>query len=165
MIAPAERPVTVFVHAAGLLGLTVAGWLLAVLVSGVVLVRAVRSRNAVRVLQAGQAALFQLAALAGHVVLIGAVSLGFIAFGGDLPFLPEATYYVDPSSAGGVIAMVLWAVCLLAVLIWYVLTLVLALRAARRSAAGVLYAYPVAGAIVWDAAPQYLPWLIVESSE
>ena len=165
MIAPAERPVTVFVHAAGLLGLTVAGWLLAVLLSGVVLVRAVRARNAVRVLQAGQAALFQLAALAGHLALLGAASLGFIAFGGDLPFLPEATYYVDPTSAGGVIVMVLWGLCLLAVPVWYVLTLILAVRATRRSAAGVLYAYPVAGAVVWDAAPQYLPWLLVESSE
>jgi hypothetical protein len=165
MIDPAERRASVAVHAAGLLGVTVVGWLPAALLSGLALSRAVAARSALRTLQAAQAALFQLAALAGHVLLIGLSALGFIAFGGDLPILPEAAFYVDPTTAGGLAALVLWGLCVAAVPVWHVLTLVLALRAARRSAAGVLYAYPVVGPFVWDSAPDYLPWLRIEGGE
>jgi hypothetical protein len=133
MIARAERPATTLVHAAGLLGATVIGWPVAALLSAAVLLRAVRARNALRVLQAGQAALFQMIAFTGHLLLLALASFGFIAFGGDLPILPEATFYVDPTSGGGLALMALWAVSVLALPVWYVATLMLAIRVGDRA--------------------------------
>jgi hypothetical protein len=164
VIDASERGAIARVHAVGLLGVTVVGWLLAALISGVALNGAIRGRAALRTLQSAQAMLFQIAAFVLTALLLFLVALGFLLFGGAVDFLPELAP-LDPFAFPGLVVLVLWIVVVLLVPAWYVMSLVLAWRATRASRAGEVYAYPVIGPLVWDSAPRYLRWLRVEGEE
>ena len=115
-------------------------------------------------LQAAQALLFQLGAGLGLFALLGGVAMGFLVFGGASDFLPELPA-LDPFSAGGLLALALWLFSALGVPVWYVWTLVVALRASRRSAHGEIYAYPLVGRLVWEEAPRIWKWMVIETGD
>jgi hypothetical protein len=146
------------------LGVTGAGWLLAALYCGLVLWQAVRRREALLVLQAGQAALFQLGAGIVLALLLLIVFGGFLLLGGAVDFLPEIPV-LDPFSAGGIVALVVWLISLAAVPAWLVWSLRQAVRAWRTSAAGEIYAYPFFGPLVWEEAPRRLKWMVIQPQE
>ena len=164
MIEPADRAAIARLHAAGLLGVTGAGWLVAALYSGLRLWAAVRRREALHVLQAAQAALFQL----GAAVVLGLILLvifgGFLLLGGSSELLPELPV-VDAFSVGGIALLVLWLASIVALPAWHVWSLRQAVRAWRRAAAGELYAYPFVGTLVWEEAPRRLKWMVIEEEE
>lgn len=164
MIEPAERAAIARLHAAGLLGVTGVGWVVAALYSGLRLWDAVRRREALLVLQSAQAALFQLGAglVLGALLLLAAG--GFLVLGGSSELLPELPV-IDPFSAGGVAVLVLWLASLAALPAWHVWSLRQVVRAWRRSASGDLYAYPFVGALVWDEAPRHLKWMVIQEEE
>ena len=161
MIDPAERAAVAGLHRAGLLGVTAVGWFIAAVYSGIALGVAVRQRFALLALQAGQALVFQLAAGAILFGLIGAVCGGFLVLGGANDYLPELPA-IDPFSVTGVVVIALWLASIAALPTWYVWTLLIARRAARRSAQGEVYAYPFVGQLVWDEAPRIWKWMVIE---
>ena len=131
----AERRLAVVSHAAGLLGATVAGWALAAAVSIALLSLAGRRRAPYLALQAGQAALYQLAVLAIDLVGVGWLVVGFIAFAGDIPGLPSIRLD-DLGEPIWLSLQVVWALTILAWPVWHVLTLVWAGVGAVRTARG-----------------------------
>jgi hypothetical protein len=67
----------------------------------------------------------------------------------------------DPFTLGGGAVILLWIVCIVATPVWYVWTLRVAWRAARRAARGELYPYPFVGHLVWDEAPRIWKWIVI----
>src|SRR5687767_3991877 len=95
VIDPVDRAEVVRLHGIGLLGATGIGWFVAALYCAARLAEAVRRREALRVLQAAQATLFQLSA---GLILFGLVALalvGFLVLGGANEFLPEIPFVVS----------------------------------------------------------------------
>ena len=164
MIDPVDRGPIARLHASGLLGVTGIGWLAAASFCGLTLWQAVRRREALLVLQAAQAALFQLGAGAVLAALLALACGGFLVLGGSNDFLPELPV-IDPFSAGGIAVLILWLASLLAVPVWHVWSLRQVVRAWRESAAGALYAYPLVGQLVWDEAPRYLKWMVIQQED
>ena len=164
MIDPTERADIARLHAAGLLGVTGLGWIAAAVYCAAKLWGAVRRREALLVLQAAQAALFQLAAGTVLALLTALVAGGFLVLGGTNEFLPEVPV-IDPFSAGGIALLIVWLVSLLAVPAWHVWSLREVVRAWRRSAGGELYAYPFVGPLVWEETPRRLKWMVIQEEE
>ena len=164
MIDPGDRAGLARLHAAGFLGITGLGWLAAAAYCGLMLWGAARRREALAVLQAAQAGLFQLgAALVLGLILVVALG-GFLLLGGTSDFLPELPV-IDAFSAGGVALLILWLVSLLALPAWHVWSLRQVLRGWRRTAAGELYAYPFVGTLVWEEAPRLFKWMVIRDDE
>ena len=151
-------------HAAGLLGASGIGWIAAAAYCGFKLWDAVRRREALLVLQAAQASLFQLGAALILALILALAIGGFLLLGGTSEFLPEMPV-IDPFSAGGITVLVLWLVSLLALPAWHVWSLRQVVRAWRRTAAGELYAYPFVGPLVWEEAPRRLKWMVIQDEE
>ena len=164
MIERSDRAAIARLHAVGSLGVTGIGWLVAALYSGLALWQAVRRREALLVLQAAQAALFQLGAGVVLALLLLLLFGGFLVLGGAVDFLPEMPA-VDPFSAGGIAVLLLWLVSLAAVPAWHVWSLRQAWRAWRSSLAGDIYAYPFFGPLVWEEAPRRLKWMVIRPPE
>ena len=156
-----ESRAVALLHALGLLGVTGIGWFIAAVFSVVRLIAASRDRAALLTLQAAQAALYQLAAGIVLLLLLALAAAGFLVLGAEITFLPRLPV-VDPFSVGGIAVLLVWLTCLIAVPVWFVYSLLLALRAARRSAAGEIYAYPFIGHLVWEDAPRLFRWLVIE---
>ena len=164
MIEAADRAAIARLHAAGLLGVSGVGWLVAALYTGTRLWDAVRRREALLVLQAAQAALFQIGSGLVLFALLLIAAGGFLVLGGSSEVLPELPV-VDPFSAGGVALLVLWIVSLACLPAWHVWSIRQVVRAWRRSAAGELYAYPFVGEFVWEEAPRHLKWMVIQEGE
>ena len=164
MIEPSDRAAIARLHAAGLLGLTGIGWLFAAAFCALALWQAARQREALRVLQSAQAALFQLGAGSVLAALLALAWSGFLVLGGSNDFLPELPV-VDPFSARGIAVLVAWLVSLLALPAWHIWSLRQVVRAWRESAAGALYAYPFVGQLVWDEAPRVFKWMVIQEQD
>ena len=164
VIEPDDRAGLARLHAAGLLGFTGVGWLVAAAYCLVIGRGAAQRREALPVLQAGQAALFQLGAGAVLFVILLVAFGGFLLLGGTNEFLPELPV-IDPFSAGGITVLVLWLVSLVALPLWHVWSLRQVIRAWRRTAAGELYAYPFVGSLVWEEAPRLFKWMVIRDDE
>jgi uncharacterized Tic20 family protein len=136
-------------HLAGLLGATVFGWLVAAGYSWFMLLRGRDRRSAYLAVHAAQAALFQLVALAIEVGLIVCAVIGFLFFAGDIPGLPSLPL-MDLPTPLDFIFPILWLLSGIGVPVWYVLSLLLAIKAARRVARGEHYLYPVIGDAVFE---------------
>ena len=161
MMDPIERRAVALLHALGLLGVTGIGWFIAAALSALRLIAAARGRSALVTLQAAQAALYQLASGTVLLLLLLLAAAGFLVLGAEITFLPSLPA-VDPFSVGGIAVLLVWLACLIAVPVWFVYSLLLALRAARRSAAGEIFAYPFIGGLVWEEAPRLFRWLVIE---
>ena len=164
MIERSDRAAIARLHAVGLLGVTGIGWLGAALYCALALWSAVRRREALLVLQAAQAALYQLGAGLILALLLVLGVLGFLLLGGTIEFLPEVPV-VDPFGAGGIAVLALWLVSLVALPAWHVWSLRQVVRAWRRAVAGELYGYPFIGQLVWEEAPKLLKWMVIQEDE
>lgn len=161
MMDPRERRAVALLHALGLLGVTGIGWFAAAVFSALRLITVSRNRAALLTLQAAQAALYQLASGTVLLLLLMLAAAGFLVLGAEITFLPGLPV-VDPFSVGGTAVLLVWLASLIAVPVWFVYSLLLALRAARRSAGGEIYAYPFIGHLVWEEAPRLFRWLVIE---
>jgi hypothetical protein len=115
-----DRRLAVLAHGAGLLGLTVAGWLLAAAVSFGLVLLAGRRRSLYLAVHAGQAALFQLTVFTAQVVYLFWLGAGFLSFGGAIPGVENWRFFdelPDPWLTG---LEVVWG---LSLLLWPVFSL------------------------------------------
>jgi uncharacterized Tic20 family protein len=138
-----DRALAALAHGAGLLGLTVFGWLAALLVSVPLLFIAGPRRSPYLVAHAGQAALYQIAVAVLQLVYLLWLGAGFLSFGGALPGVPDYRvfdYLVDPWLTA---VQVLWGLTVLVWPVFYLYTAALAGLGAFRAYQGKWFWYPL----------------------
>lgn len=139
----ADRRLAGLAHAAGLLGLTVAGWLAAPLVSIPLLFLAGPRRSPYLAGHAGQAALYQLAVVLAQAVYVTWLGAGFLSFGGELPGVPDFRVFDTLEDPWLTTVQLLWG---LSALLWPVFVLYtagLSALGAWRAARGQRFWYPL----------------------
>jgi uncharacterized Tic20 family protein len=138
-----DRALAALAHAAGLLGLTVFGWLAALFVSVPLLFLAGSRRSPYLVAHAGQAALYQIAVAVAQLVYLLWLGAGFLSFGGELPGVPDFRifdYLVDPWLTA---VQVLWGLTVLVWPLFYLSTAGLAAIGALRAYQERRFWYPL----------------------
>jgi uncharacterized Tic20 family protein len=139
----ADRALAALAHGAGLLGLTVAGWLAALLVSVPLLFVAGPRRSPYLAAHAGQAALYQIAVAGLNLAYLLWLGAGFLSFGGAIPGVPDYRvfdYLVDPWLTA---VQVLWGLSVLVWPVFYLYTAALAALGAVRAYRGQRFWYPL----------------------
>jgi uncharacterized Tic20 family protein len=140
---PTDRALAALAHGAGLLGLTVVGWLAAPLISIPLLFIAGPRRSRYLAAHAGQASLFQLAVVVAQTVYLLWLGAGFLSFGGEIPGVPNYRFFDTLEDPWLTAVQVLWG---LSVLLWPVFSLFtvgLAALGAVRALRGRRFWYPL----------------------
>jgi hypothetical protein len=140
---PTDRALAALAHGAGLLGLTVVGWLAAPLISIPLLFAAGPRRSRYLAAHAGQASLYQLAVAVAQAVYLLWLGAGFLSFGGEIPGVPDYRLFDTLEDPLLTAVQVLWGV---SVLLWPVFTLLtvgLAALGAVRAFRGRRFWYPL----------------------
>ncbi|HVG97445.1 MAG TPA: hypothetical protein VNK05_11125 [Chloroflexota bacterium] len=138
-----DRALAALAHGAGLLGLTVAGWLAALLVSVPLLFVAGPRRSPYLAAHAGQAALYQTAVAVLQLAYLLWLGAGFLTFGGAIPGVPDYRvfdYLVDPWLTA---VQVIWGLSVLVWPVFYLSTAGLAALGAVRAYRGQRFWYPL----------------------
>jgi hypothetical protein len=139
----ADGALAALAHAAGLLGLTVAGWLAAPLVSIPLLFLAGQRRSPYLAAHAGQAALYQLAVAVLQALYLLWLGAGFLSYGGELPGIPEWRVFDTVVYPWQTVIQVLWGLSALLWPVFYLGTAALAAVGAWRAFTGRRFWYPL----------------------
>ena len=132
----ADGALAALAHAAGLLGLTVAGWLAAPFISIPLLFLAGQRRSPYLAAHAGQAALYQLAVVVLQALYLLWLGAGFLSFGGELPGVPELRVFDTVVEPWQTAVQVLWGLSALLWPVFYLGTAALAALGAWRALPG-----------------------------
>ncbi|HEX2036106.1 MAG TPA: hypothetical protein VHS99_18145 [Chloroflexota bacterium] len=140
---PADRWLAVTAHAAGLLGLTVVGWLGAAVLSFLLFVLAGQRRSLYLAVHSSQAVLYQLAVLAADAAWLTWLAAGFISLGGTVDILPEWRFFDDMGEPWLTVAQLVWGLSALLWPVFHLATLAGAALQAVRTAQGSPFWYPL----------------------
>jgi hypothetical protein len=138
-----DRALAALAHGAGLLGLSVLGWLAAPFVSVPLLFLAGPRRSRYLAAHAAQATLYQLAVVVLQAVYLVWLGAGFLSFGGELPGVPDYRLFDMLDEPWLTVVQVVWG---LTVLLWpvvYAYTVGLAGLGAWRASRGERFWYPL----------------------
>ncbi|MDQ3702742.1 MAG: DUF4870 domain-containing protein [Chloroflexota bacterium] len=141
--AAADRRLAALAHAAGVLGLSLGGWVAAAAVSIAVLFLAEQRRSRYLAVHSGQSALYQLAVFALHLLIILWLGAGFLSFGGEIPGVGDWRIFDALADPWLTIVQVIWGVSLVLWPVFYLATVVYALIGAWRTARGETFWYPL----------------------
>ena len=139
----ADGALAALAHAAGLLGLTVAGWLAAPFISIPLLFLAGQRRSPYLAAHAGQAALYQLAVIVLQALYLLWLGVGFLSFGGELPGVPQLRVFDTVVEPWQTMVQVLWGLSALLWPVFYLGTAGLAAVGAWRAYTGRRFWYPL----------------------
>ena len=139
----ADGALAALAHAAGLLGLTVAGWLAAPLISIPLLFLAGQRRSPYLAAHAGQAALYQLSVIVLQALYLLWLGAGFLSFGGALPGIPEWRVFDTIVEPWQTAVQVLWGLTALLWPVLYLGTAALSALGAWRAFTGGRFWYPL----------------------
>lgn len=138
-----DRRLAALAHVAAILGLSLAGWLAAAAVSIGLLFLAERRRSRFLAVHSAQAALYDLAVFALHVLLLLWLGAGFLSFGGELPGVGDWRIFDGLSDPWLTIVQIIWGVTLVLWPVFYLATVVYTMIAAWHTARGETFWYPL----------------------
>lgn len=138
-----DRGLAALAHVAGLLGLSLGGWIAAAVVSIGLLFLAEQRRSRYLAVHSGQSALYQLAVFALHLLIILWLGAGFLSFGGEIPGVGDWRIFDGLADPWLTIVQVMWGVTLVLWPVFYIATVVYAMIGTWRVARGDTFWYPL----------------------